>query len=80
MLAGRMRVFPAVLSIYVGPLNIAGIAQLGEQQTEVLEVPCSIHGPGILFLSFLSVRCPISVITKDKGSQDPPGPTVTRYT
>ena len=31
---------------------IAGIAQLGEQQTEVhciLEVPCSIHGPGISF-------------------------------
>ena len=25
----------------------AGIAQLGEQQTEVLEVPCSIHGSGI---------------------------------
>ena len=24
----------------------AGIAQLGEQQTEVLEVPCSIHGSG----------------------------------
>ena len=28
----------------------AGIAQLGEQQTEVLEVPCSIHGPGKAFL------------------------------
>ena len=28
---------------------IAGIAQLGEQQTEVLEVPCSIHGPGKAF-------------------------------
>ena len=32
----------------------AGIAQLGEQQTEAclvrfLEVPCSIHGPGIYF-------------------------------
>ena len=32
---------------------IAGVAQLGEQQTEaqrqgcILEVPCSIHGPGI---------------------------------
>ena len=25
----------------------AGIAQLGEQQTEVLEVACSIHAPGI---------------------------------
>lgn len=35
----------AALGIFV-----AGIAQLGEQQTEVLgilEVPCSIHGPGI---------------------------------
>ena len=33
----------------------AGIAQLGEQQTEVtrlLEVPCSIHGPGIYFVIF----------------------------
>lgn len=29
----------------------AGIAQLGEQQTEVLEVACSIHAPGI-FASF----------------------------
>ena len=28
---------------------VAGIAQLGEQQTEDLEVPCSIHGPGISF-------------------------------
>ena len=30
----------------------AGVAQLGEQQTEelsILEVPCSIHGPGIFF-------------------------------
>ena len=27
----------------------AGIAQLGEQQTEVLEVACSIHAPGIDF-------------------------------
>ena len=27
----------------------AGIAQLGEQQTEVLEVACSIHAPGISF-------------------------------
>ena len=26
--------------------SIAGIAQLGEQQTEVLEVACSIHAPG----------------------------------
>ena len=37
----------------VGALAVtAGIAQLGEQQTEVirlLEVPCSIHGPGISF-------------------------------
>ena len=31
----------------VGPLHNAGIAQLGEQQTEVLEVACSIHAPGI---------------------------------
>ena len=30
----------------VGPLHNAGIAQLGEQQTEVLEVACSIHAPG----------------------------------
>ena len=32
--------------------SIAGVAQLGEQQTEelsILEVPCSIHGPGIFF-------------------------------
>ena len=36
-------------------LSCAGVAQLGEQQTEVpsiLEVPCSIHGPGI-FIFFL---------------------------
>jgi hypothetical protein len=36
---------------------IAGVAQLGEQQTEVrcfLEVPCSIHGPGIIFVFFWS--------------------------
>ena len=26
---------------------VAGIAQLGEQQTEVLEVACSIHAPGM---------------------------------
>ena len=31
---------------------IAGIAQLGEQQTEVLEVACSIHAPGMSFLRF----------------------------
>ena len=41
--------------------TMAGVAQLGEQQTEawaerdllrlqgILEVPCSIHGPGIIF-------------------------------
>ena len=34
-------------------LGIAGIAQLGEQQTEVLEVPCSIHGSGIYTEQFL---------------------------
>ena len=28
-------------------VSTAGIAQLGEQQTEVLEVACSIHAPGI---------------------------------
>ena len=31
----------------------AGVAQLGEQQTEalsILEVPCSIHGPGNVFI------------------------------
>ena len=33
-------------------ITIAGVAQLGEQQTEVLEVPCSIHGPGIHFAIF----------------------------
>ena len=31
----------------------AGIAQLGEQQTEVLEVPCSIHGSGTYTEQFL---------------------------
>ena len=35
--------------------DIAGIAQLGEQQTEVLEVACSIHAPGIAFSSSLYV-------------------------
>ena len=35
-------------------IYVAGIAQLGEQQTEDLEVPCSIHGPGIV----LFVRSP----------------------
>ena len=33
-------------------ITCAGIAQLGEQQTEVdgiLEVPCSIHGSGIFY-------------------------------
>ena len=37
-----------------GPYAVAGVAQLGEQQTEVLrflEVPCSIHGPGTLFFT-----------------------------
>ena len=33
--------------------NIAEIAQLGEQQTEVLEVACSIHAPGIRFAILL---------------------------
>ena len=33
------------------PSSNAGIAQLGEQQTEVLEVACSIHAPGISFCS-----------------------------
>ena len=35
-----------------GSLSCAGVAQLGEQQTEapsILEVPCSIHGPGIFY-------------------------------
>jgi hypothetical protein len=36
--------------------HTAGIAQLGEQQTEVLEVPCSIHGPGIVFASQSKTR------------------------
>ena len=36
-------------STFMRDFNIAGIAQLGEQQTEVLEVPCSIHGPGKAF-------------------------------
>ena len=49
----------------------AGIAQLGEQQTEVtwfLEVPCSIHGPGIYFLSesrvFVYNTCQQSSLTR----------------
>ena len=36
-------------SLLLFGLSIAGIAQLGEQQTEVLEVACSIHAPGIYF-------------------------------
>jgi hypothetical protein len=39
-------------------LSCAGVAQLGEQQTEarsILEVPCSIHGPGIFYRS--STQC-----------------------
>ena len=42
-------------------LGIAGIAQLGEQQTEAsgfLEVPCSIHGPGISFASSEGIITP----------------------
>ena len=35
--------------ILVAPFHNAGIAQLGEQQTEVLEVACSIHALGISF-------------------------------
>lgn len=38
----------------------AGIAQLGEQQTEVLEVACSIHAPGIFFSSCASTLSPCS--------------------
>ena len=41
-----------------GHLSCAGVAQLGEQQTEalsILEVPCSIHGPGIFTRSLLDV-------------------------
>ena len=38
-------------------LHIAGIAQLGEQQTEVLEVACSIHAPGTV-LTFLFPPAP----------------------
>ena len=40
----------------IEPTTSAGIAQLGEQQTEVsasqdlLEVPCSIHGSGIFLM------------------------------
>ena len=45
--------FPEWLSLviynYLQTLIQAGIAQLGEQQTEVLEVACSIHAPGISF-------------------------------
>jgi hypothetical protein len=40
-------------------LSCAGVAQLGEQQTEalsILEVPCSIHGPGIFYQSSLDVN------------------------
>ena len=38
---------PIVNEFLYGPLHNAGIAQLGEQQTEVLEVACSIHALGM---------------------------------
>lgn len=38
-----------IINVSRAPVFIAGIAQLGEQQTEVLEVACSIHAPGITF-------------------------------
>ena len=31
----------------------AALAQLGERQTEDLKAPCSIHGGGMLFFSFM---------------------------
>ncbi|KIM70184.1 hypothetical protein SCLCIDRAFT_511937 [Scleroderma citrinum Foug A] len=52
------------VTIYNGGGSIqAGIAQLGEQQTEAclvrfLEVPCSIHGPGIRFSPFYRAHDP----------------------
>ncbi len=48
----------------------AGVAQLGEQQTEeqrILEVPCSIHGPGIFLLHFQSSRANIVSCQPDGG-------------
>ena len=41
-------------------MKTAGVAQLGEQQTEarngILEVPCSIHGPGIFATKYSFVN------------------------
>ena len=48
-----------------GHLSCAGVAQLGEQQTEarsILEVPCSIHGPGIFYRSSLDVNFFASIV------------------
>ena len=38
-----------MMNVIKMPVFNAGIAQLGEQQTEVLEVACSIHAPGTSF-------------------------------
>jgi hypothetical protein len=55
-------------------LVCAGVAQLGEQQTEayisVLEVPCSIHGPGIFFPIFHFDVFFIPVMCKDPVNTD----------